>query len=118
MQMELPQPGFAVTPYGDVDRAVLENLRQEFDTSTLLEFVEQLAPMARRFQANGGFRDEILRLHRMAHTVVNHAPMSEPAAEDIWELAADLIEQLHQVAVTCTHIASELQPLADLQPPE
>ncbi|MET1488691.1 Tn3 family transposase post-transcriptional regulator TnpC [Uliginosibacterium paludis] len=116
MSMKIPAPDFAITPYGDVDAAALTRLRQDFDTALLLELVERLTPVAQRFKALGGLRDDMLRLHRMAHTVLNGANLSEPASEDLWEVAAELIDELRQTAETCLEIASALQPLADLQP--
>lgn len=114
--MKIPEPDFVVTPYGDVDAAALTRLRQDFDTALLLELVERLGPVAQRFKAHGGLRDDMLRLHRMTHSVINGANLSEPASEDLWEVAAALIDELRQTADTCQEIASALQPLADLQP--
>jgi hypothetical protein len=115
--MDIPEPRFAVTPYGDVDAAALENLRQSFDTAALLELVERLAPMAQCLEKTGGVRDELLRLHRMAHTVINGANVSESSADDLWEVAAALIDEFRQMSDHCLEIAAALQPLADLQPP-
>ena len=114
--MDIPEPRFAVTPYGDVDAAALDNLRQSFDTTALLELVERLAPIAQRFEKTGGVRDELLRLHRMAHTVINGANPSESSADDLWEVAAALIDEFRQMSDLCLEIAAALQPLADLQP--
>ena len=96
--MDIPEPRFAVTPYGDVDSAALDNLRQSFDTTALLELVDGLAPMAQRFDRTGGVRDELLRLHRMAHTVINGANPSESSADDLWEVAAALIDEFRQMS--------------------
>jgi hypothetical protein len=114
--MEIPSPDFAVTPYGDVDAAALTRLRENFDTALLLELVERLAPIAQRFKAHGGLRDDMLRLHRMAHTVINGVSLSEPISEDLWEVAAEIIDELQQTADACQEIVSALQPLANLQP--
>lgn len=114
--MDIPQPRFAVTPYGDVDAAALDNLRQGFDTAVLLELVERLAPMAQRLDRTGGVRDELLHLHRMAHTVINGAKLSESSADDLWEVAAGLIDEFRQMSDLCLEIAAALQPLADLEP--
>lgn len=114
--MDIPEPRFAVTPYGDVDASALDNLRQSFDTATLLELVEALAPMAQRLDRTGGVRDELLRLHRMSHTVINGANLSESSADDLWEVAAALIDEFWRMSDLCLEIAASLQPLADLQP--
>lgn len=113
--MELPEPDFVVTLYGDVDAAALESLRQGFDTATLLDLADRLAWMAQRLDP-GGVRDDLLRLHRMAHTVINGANASESSADDLWEVAACLIDEFLQMANSCLEIAAALQPLADLQP--
>jgi len=114
--MELPEPNFVVTPYGDVDAAVLENLRQGFDTAALLGLIERLTRMVAQRLDTGGVRDDLLRLHRMAHTVINGANVSESSTEDLWEVAACLIDEFLQIANGCLEIAAALQPLADLQP--
>lgn len=114
--MKIPCPAFAVTPYGDVDAAALENAQQSFDTAGLFEIVEQLESIAKRLRCEGGVRDDILRLHRMAHTVINGAAVSEPATEDIWELARELVDEFHDIADQCSEIATRLQPLAQLKP--
>ena len=114
--MDIPEPRFAVTPYGDVDAAALDTLRQGFDTTVLLELVEALAPIAKRMDKTGGVRDELLRLHRMAHTVINGANLGEASADDLWEVAAALIDEFRQMSDLCLEIAAALQPLAALQP--
>lgn len=116
LSMDLPEPRFAVTPYGDVDAAALDVLRQSFDTTVLLELVEALAPMAQRLDKTGGVRDELLRLHRMVHTVINGANLGEAGSDDLWEVAADLIDEFQQMSELCLEIAASLQPLAELQP--
>jgi hypothetical protein len=114
--MDIPEPRFAVTPYGDVDAAALDALRQGFDTAVLLELVDRLAPMAQRLEKTDGVRDELLRLHRMAHSVINGANVSESSADDLWEVAAALIDEFRQISDHCLEIAAALQPLADLEP--
>lgn len=113
--MDTPEPRFAVTPSGDADAGALDTLRQSFDTA-LLEFVEALAPVAQRLEKTGGVRNELLRLHRTAHTVINGANLSESSADDLWEVAAALIDEFRQMSDLCLEIAAALQPLADLEP--
>jgi poly(3-hydroxybutyrate) depolymerase len=52
-----------------------------------------------------------------AHTVINGANVSESSADDLWEVAAALIDEFRQMSDHCLEIAAALQPLADLQPP-
>ncbi len=114
--MKIPPPTFSTTPYGDVDAAKLGTLLEGYNTADLLRQVERLELVMRRFRQTKGIRDDILRLHRMAHTVVNGAPLSEPYKEELWELAAALVEELESVANTCEEIVTAIQPLADLEP--
>ncbi len=114
--MKIPPPNFLTTPYGDVNAAKLVDLQDGYDTTELLRQVEHLEPIMRRLKQRNGIRDDILRLHRMAHTVINGAPLSEPYKEDLWEAAAALVEELQSVARACCDIADAIQPLADLEP--
>ncbi|WP_079437157.1 Tn3 family transposase post-transcriptional regulator TnpC [Zoogloea sp. LCSB751] len=114
--MKIPPPNFLTTPYGDVNAAKLDDLQLGYDTIELLRQVEHLEPIMRRLKRSNGIRDDILRLHRMAHTVINGAPLSEPYQEDLWEAAAALVEELQSVARACYDIAAVIQPLADLEP--
>ncbi|WP_341679369.1 Tn3 family transposase post-transcriptional regulator TnpC [Niveibacterium sp. SC-1] len=115
--MEIRRPTFAVTPYGDVDAATLASLRADFDTRTLLELATALEPLSARLAKVGGVRDEVLRLHRMANTVINGAPLSEPAGTtDLWELARELCDELDDWAALLRATSAALRPLAHLQP--
>lgn len=115
--MDLPRPTFAVTPYGDVDAATLESLRAEFDTRSLLECATAIEPLSARLSKTGGVRDELLRLHRMANTVINAASLCEPAGPtDLWELARDLCDELDDWANRLQAISAAVRPLARLQP--
>jgi hypothetical protein len=109
--MDIPEPNFAVTPYGDVDAVALQLLRNSFDTSRLLSLYDALGTLE-----IGELRDELLRLHRMANTVINGAKLCEPGKEDIWEVAEALIDEFTQVAETCVGISESLRPLAALRP--
>lgn len=109
--MDILKPNFAVTPYGDVDAVALQRLQQSFDTSRLLSLNDALGTLE-----IGELRDELLRLHRMANTVINGAKLCEPGKEDIWEVAEALIDELTQVVETIMDISENLRPLASLRP--
>lgn len=117
MNMDLPKPTFAVTPYGDVDASQLETLRASFDTTSLLTLVDRLDHCCRRLVTVGGIRDDVLRLHGMAHTVINGAALMQPSGEmDLWEEAEDLTNEFRELAEAFLQAAEQLQPLADLNP--
>lgn len=98
---------------------IWKKLRGAYDTTALLALVERFDRLRPLFSPDGGIRDELLRLHAMAHTVINDAPLTGTAnGTDICEAAQDLIEELFGV-VGVIHAALEtLQPLADLAPVE
>lgn len=115
--MEFPEPNFRVTPYGDVDADALERLRGGFDTNELLALVERLDQLLPRLVPTDGIRNELLQLHRMAHTVANGVALTEPAGNlDLWEAAQALSEELGELAEMFAEAAELLQPLIDLQP--
>lgn len=115
--MDLPEPTFRVTPYGDVDAAQLEKLRDSFDTTALLKLVDELDGLRKRFSSCEGVRDDLLQLHGMAHTVLNGGPLTRPSGEqDLWEEAESLTNELRDMADFFLRAAEQLQPLADLRP--
>ena len=75
------------TPYGKVQTDALEQLQGSFNTQQLLSAVDQLDRL-RELVTTPAFRDDLLRLHGMAHTIINGAAMTAPSGgEAIWELA-------------------------------
>ena len=56
------------TLHGRLDRQAWEQARQEYDTTCLLRTVEELAELLRDMLGKEGWRDQLLRLHQMAHT--------------------------------------------------
>ena len=115
--MEIPAPNFRVTPYGDVDPEALAALRDTYDTAMLLEWVKRIDRLCNRLAPADGLRDELLRLHRMAHTVVNGVVLIEPAGHtDVWELAQELADELDELAATFSEAAQQVRPLVALRP--
>lgn len=113
------QPSFRVTPYGDVDAKAFAQLRTTYDTATLLSLVEGIDRLRPLFAVEGGIRDELLRLHAMAHTVLNGAPLTVvPDGTDIWEAALEQIDNFQRIAQFIEAATKTLQLLADLAPHE
>jgi hypothetical protein len=64
------------TAVGRVDATALEELPEHFDTQQeLLELVDALDEWRGRIGDPDGLRVDVLRLHAMAHTLVNGAPL-------------------------------------------
>jgi hypothetical protein len=104
------------TPYGKAQTDALERLEGSFETQQLLNAVDQLDRLGELVTAPE-FRDDLLRLHGMAHTIINGAAMAAPAGgEAIWELAGSLSMQLEEIVEDLTETVDLLNRLADLAP--
>ena len=105
------------TAYGRVDAQTLERLQTEFDTRVLLELVDELDELRARICEPDGMRAELLRLHAMAHTLVNAGPLNtSPGDASIWEMAEELMYELSSIANRAQQASSMIQPLAQLMP--
>lgn len=72
--MHIPPASFRVTPYGDVDTKVLDSLRASYDTAQLLNLVDRLDACLAEIGGVGSIREDFLRLHGMAMTVLEGFP--------------------------------------------
>ena len=80
------------TAYGRLDRAALTQARESYDTAGLLRTVSELDQWIEGVQGEDGLADMLLRLHSMARTVINDAPMDVAAGDEtLPDLALDLI---------------------------
>lgn len=103
------------TPYGRVDAAALHALRDTFDTTTVLRVVEQLDAIRARCCEPAGLRDDLLRLHGMAHTLINGAALSYPTTgPTLVDQADTIIEELDDWIVLLQQAIQALQPLQNL----
>jgi hypothetical protein len=100
-----------------VNSQILEGLQESFDTPVLLRLVDQLDTLRARICDPDGLRADLLKLHAMAHTLINGAPLAtEPEDQSIWELADDLGYELGQIAESARHASLAIRPLVELQP--
>ncbi len=104
------------TPYGKVRTDALDQLEGSFDTQQLLNAVDQFDRL-RELVTAPRFRDDLLRLHGMAHTIINGAAMAAPSGgEAVWELAGALSMELEEIVEDLTETVDLLNRLADLAP--
>jgi hypothetical protein len=103
------------TPFGPVNASTLEHLRESFETQQLLEAVDQMDHIAELVNGSA-FRRDLLRLHGMAHTIINGAPQTVASKETIWELASALAMELEDVVEDLQSTLGLLQQLAELAP--
>lgn len=106
--------------YGPVDVEVLEELRSSFDTRRVLDAVDGVDQIRYRICEPEGLRTELLKLHGMAHTLINGAEMTVPSSDEpIWELAESLSFELSEFleylekAVDCLDVLARLAPADD-----
>jgi rRNA processing protein Krr1/Pno1 len=88
----MPTPKPRATRYGPVNATVLAHLQQTLDTHRLFDAVDAIDRLRDRICGAQGMRDELLRLHAMAHVLINGgtAVGGPPPTEAIWEVADGL----------------------------
>lgn len=102
------------TAYGLMDSTALAELRNTFDTSMLLRMVDELAAAA---EGEDSLRQTVLRLHSMAHTVVNGAGMTVSTdCETLPELAESVVDEMRDTIARLQMWVSQLEPLLSLEP--
>jgi hypothetical protein len=105
-----------VTPYGRLDRAALLELENTYDTRMLLSAVGQLDKVLGAARAQDGLRDMLLRLHRMAQTVINGTGLTgDTGGETLPELAFDTTSELRELIATLQRWVKQIEPLEGLQ---
>ena len=105
------------TPHGRLDRAALQALENSYDTRRLLKTVEQLDQLLGAARNEGGLRDVLLRLHGMAHTVINGAGLSaDTRGKTLPELAFDATSEIREWIGTLQRWIKQIEPLEGLQP--
>lgn len=103
------------TPYGSVRVRTLPTLQSTFDTTELLRAVDDLDRFYAQWKKE--LRADALRLHAMAHSVINDAPLScAPGEEGLGETAASLADEFQECRSVFTSVVSLLKQLATLAP--
>lgn len=107
------------TPYGTVDKEALEILRADYATGQLLQLVDVIDAIRARLDDPDGVRADLLRLHAMAHTIVNGAALTvAPNETSVWEMADELTTEFRDWIDLFTRAADCLAPLVELVPKE
>lgn len=103
------------TAFGSVNADVLERLEESFETQWLLDAVDQVDHVVELVNESN-FQKDLLRLHGMAHTIINGAPKTTSSQETIWELAGALAMELEDVVEDLQSTLGLLHQLAELAP--
>jgi hypothetical protein len=92
-------------------------LRATFDTTQLLRAVDDLDTVRALLADPDELRADLLRLHGMAHTLINDGPVSITSADEtITELAVDIEAELESLSTLFLAIRQRLRPLLALTP--
>jgi len=102
------------TMHGTLDRRALEQVRDSYDTTCLLRAVDELAELLRDVLGEDGWRDRFLRLHAMAHTVVNDAGCTGVTSETLPELATEITGQMGEAIERLQTWIRRIAPLQGL----
>ncbi|CAN7782202.1 Tn3 family transposase post-transcriptional regulator TnpC [Cupriavidus necator] len=104
------------TPYGKFDAAALAALRETFDTTAILSLVDQLDAIRARYGAPSGLRDDLLRLHGMAHTVMNGAGLAyATTGPTLLDQADEVLDELDDWIAMLKRAVQALEPLQRLR---
>lgn len=104
------------TAYGLLDEHALLDLQNTYDSRQLLAVVEGLDRLLGGWKGEDGLRDAVLRLHGMAHTVINGARLATPAnRETLPELAWDVTSDLREAVDSLQRWIKLIEPLEGLQ---
>lgn len=105
------------TPYGEVDAAALETLQSGYDTTRLLDAVDRLDDVRTSLYDPEVLREDLLRLHSMAHAVVNGASPPVGSQDDRFvDQVSDVLDQIDHYVAELLSIREVLQPLESLRP--
>jgi hypothetical protein len=103
------------TPYGEVRAEGLAELQASFDTRQMLAAVDDLDRFCAQWKRE--LRADLLRLHGMAHTVINGAPLaSVPGEESLSELAFSIADEFRDWQQSLRSTIAQLDQIAGLAP--
>lgn len=115
--IEIPPATFRVTPYGEVDVAALDKLRNSFYTSQLLELVDRLDTSLAEVGGMIAVRDDLLKLHTMAQALVEGTlPPVTTEESCVWEVAESVLLDLETLSSWIRTAQMMIAPLVDLVP--
>jgi hypothetical protein len=106
------EPKIVETAYGSVDATVLKELKHGFFAPDLLKAADSID--AQRLW----LRSSLLRLHGMAHHVIDGAPLTVTSTEPIWQLAEEIADQLDTCVTVLSNTSRLVDQLGRLRPPD
>ena len=103
------------TPYGEVRAEGLQELQASFDTRQILTAVDEIDSFCTQWKRE--LRDDLLRVHAMAHTVINGAPLTSAAGEEsLTEAAYSLASEFRDWQQSLRSAIALLDQIAEVAP--
>ena len=102
------------------DDEPIDRLQERFDTAYLLRLIDMIDEIGARTGDPSGLRNDILKLHALAHRLINEFPRSA-SAEAVQELASEAVDlgtELGEWAERLREASDWLDALADAIPDE
>src|SRR3546814_15502275 len=105
----------ATPPLGGVDAIGLQQLRTTFDTTQLLRAVDDLDTICALVADPDELRTDLLRLHGMAHALINGGAISTTSVDEtIAEWAVDTEADLADMSAFLLAIRQRIRPILAL----
>lgn len=96
--------------------STLEPLRETYDTTQLLRLVDVLDELRHSLTDPSGLRDDLLRLHAMAHTLINGGALSVATSPPLLgELAMEISMEVERLVASLEEIRRGVEPLEALE---
>jgi hypothetical protein len=103
------------TAFGEVRASALEELRTSFDTRQILTAIDDLDRFCTQWKRE--LCADLLRVHAMAHTVINGAPLTViPDDESMSETAFSVAEEFRDWQQSLQATIARLGQIAELEP--
>lgn len=104
-----------MTAYGRLDEIALQEAQNSYDTSVLLQIVDDLNSVLVAVGNRDGLRERVLQLHGMAHSIINGAGLTVSTnAESLPELAGEIIDEAQEVIAKLQRWIAQIAPLEQL----
>lgn len=102
------------TPYGSVNRSVLERLKNDFSSLAVLHMVEEFDRRIQDLLEDGGLRSQLLTLHGILHTVMDDAQATVPADQALADLTNDVMDEVREFKDMFSRWAELLSRVSEL----
>ena len=103
-----------------LNEETLQELRDKFNTMDILSAVDQLDEIRALVADRENYRppevrDNLLKLHKLAHSILNEGHISSDS-DELWNLAYDIEDDIYLIIENAEKILDTLRKLTSLAP--